>query len=189
MITSEKVDELFKALDNFHNKSPLVKATKENPYHKNKYADYNAVVSSTRGDLQEQGLRVKQVLGHLDGKLAVTTRLIHLSSGQYIQDTAPVAYKDNDPQSQGSGVTYMKRYAYVAMLDLLVDADDDGNLGAELGKTAEKNKKVENAISLIESAENEETLKKIFLGLPNDMKTDKRIIAAKDERKAEFLPS
>lgn len=185
MITSDKVDDLFKALDAFHNKSPLVKATKENPFHKNKYADYNAVVSSTRGDLQEQGLRVKQVLGNLEGKLAVTTRLIHITSMQYIEDTAPVAHKEFDPQSQGSGVTYMKRYAYVAMLDLLVDADDDGNLGAELGKSAEKNKKVTTAIALIESATSEVELKKTFLGLA-DLKTDKRIIAAKDQKKSEL---
>lgn len=189
MQTSEKVDDLFKALDAFHNKTPLVKASKENPFHKNKYADYNAVVSSTRGDLQEQGLRVKQVVGHIDGNLAITTRLIHISTGQFIQDTAPVAHKPSDPQSQGSGITYMKRYAYVAMLDLLVDADDDGNLGSELGKTAEKNKKVDNAIALIQKTTGEEELKKLFTGLPSDMKTDKRVIAAKDEKKKEFPAS
>lgn len=189
MQTSSEVDKLFKALDSFHQKSPLVKASKENPYHKNKYADYNAVVAETRGGLQEVGLRVKQVIGHIDGNLAVTTRLIHLESGQFIQDTAPVAHKPSDPQSQGSGITYMKRYAYVAMLDLLVDADDDGNLGSELGKTAEKNQKVENTIKLIEATTGEEELKKLFTGLPSDMKTDKRVIAAKDQKKTEFPAS
>lgn len=185
MIQSEKVDELFKALDAFHDKTPLVKASKENPYHKNKYADYNAIVSATRGDLREQGLRVKQVVGNIDGQTAVTTRLIHLTSGQFIQDSAPVEHKPNDPQSQGSGITYMKRYAYVAMLDLLVDADDDGNLGSSLGKTAEKNKKVENAITLINATTSAEELKKVFNGV-GDLKTDKRVIAAKDAKKLEL---
>lgn len=185
MVTSEKVDELYKALDSFHNKSPLVKATKENPFHKNKYADFNAVVSATRGDLAEQGLRVKQVLTHIDGNLAVTTRLMHITSQQFIEDTAPVAHKPSDPQSQGSGITYMKRYAYVAMLDLLVDADDDGNLGSALGKTAEKNQRVENAITLIEQTTSAEELKKVFTGL-GEMSKDKRVIAAKDQRKTEL---
>lgn len=185
MVTSEKVDELFKALDAFHNKTPLIKASKENPFHKNKYADYNAVVSGTRGDLAEQGLRVKQVLTNIDGNLAVTTRLMHLASGQFIEDTAPVAHKPSDPQSQGSGVTYMKRYSYVAMLDLLVDADDDGNLGSELGKTAERNQRVENAIKLIENTTSSEELKKVFTGL-GEMAKDKRVIAAKDQRKTEL---
>lgn len=189
MQTSDSVDKLFKALDAFHNKTPLVKASKENPFHKNKYADYNAVVSSTRGDLQEVGLRVKQVVGHIDGNLAITTRLIHIDSGEFIQDSAPVAHKPSDPQSQGSGITYMKRYAYVAMLDLLVDADDDGNLGSELGKTAERNKRVDNTILLIEKTSSEEELKKLFGELPTDMKTDKRVIAAKDQKKAEFPAS
>lgn len=185
MKQSEQVDELYKALDAFHDKTPLVKASKENPYHKNKYADYNAVVSATRGDLREQGLRVKQVLSHIDGKLTIVTRLVHLTSGQFIEGESPVTHKDADPQSQGSGITYMKRYAYIAMLDLLVDADDDGNLGSSLGKTAERNKQVENAITLINQATSAEELKSTFNGI-GTLKTDKRVIAAKDAKKAEL---
>jgi hypothetical protein len=186
---SEELDKLYKALDGFQAKSPLVKATKENPYHKNKYADYNAVVVETRSDLAENGLRVKQATTHIDGKTAIYTRLTHLESKQFIASTTPVAHKESDPQSEGSGITYVKRYAYVAMLDLLVDADDDGNLGSELGKAAERNQQVENAISLIEKTTSEEELKKLFVNLPPNMKTDKRVIASKDEKKKELPTS
>lgn len=185
METSSELDRLFAALDGFHEKSNLVKATKENPFLKNKYADYNTVVSATRADLLENGLRVKQAVVNVDGKTAIWTRLTHLESGQYMISVSPVAHKDNDPQSQGSGITYMKRYAYVAMLDLLVDTDDDGNLAAGLGKAAEKKKEVEKAIALLDKATSEEELKKSFISLGKLM-TDKRIIAAKDAKKAEL---
>jgi hypothetical protein len=185
MESSHELDQLFKALDAFQDKSPLVKATKENPFLKNKYADYNTVVSATRPDLMENGLRIKQTVTNIEGKTAIFTLLTHLPSGQSISSTAPVVHKDNDPQSQGSGITYMKRYAYVAMLDLLVDADDDGNLAAGLGKIADKKKEVEKAIAVLSKATSEGELKKAFIALGTLM-TDKRVIAAKDARKAEL---
>lgn len=185
MDSSEEVDKLFAALDGFHEKSNLVKATKENPFLKNKYADYNTVVAATRADLMENGLRVKQAVTHIEGKTAIYTLLRHVPSDQWLVTLSPVAHKDSDPQSQGSGITYMKRYAYVAILDLLVDTDDDGNLAAGLGKAAEKKKEVEKAIALLNKATSEEELKKSFLSL-GKLVTDKRVIAAKDARKVEL---
>lgn len=185
METSKELDQLFKALDDFHEKSFLVKATKENPFLKNKYADYNTVVAETRGHLAECGLRVKQTVCNIEGKTAISTLLTHVGSKQFMYSIAPVAHKESDPQSQGSGITYMKRYAYVAILDLLVDVDDDGNLAAGLGKVADKKKEVEKAISLLSKASSEEELKKTFISLGKLM-TDKRVIAAKDSKKAEL---
>jgi hypothetical protein len=99
---------------------------------------------------------------------------------------SPVAHKETDPQSQGSGITYMKRYAYIAILDLLVDTDDDGNLAAGLGKVAEQNAEVEKAIKDFQKATSEEELRKSFGSLNKDLMLDKRVIAAKDERKKEL---
>ncbi len=48
------------------------KATKENPYFKSKYADYNDVVSKTREDLEKCGLMVKQTVSHIDTKTAIS---------------------------------------------------------------------------------------------------------------------
>jgi len=185
MTQSDKTDQLEKALDAFHAKSNLVKATKENPFLKNKYADYNTVVAETKPHLNECDLRIKQTITNLDGRTAIYTRLKHIASEQFIADISPVAHKDADPQSQGSGITYMKRYAYVAMLDLLVDADDDGNLAAGLGKTAEKNEAVQKAIDTFELATSAEELKQLFLAT-GKLTSDKRVIAAKDAKKQEL---
>lgn len=176
---------LLKALDSFHAKTNLVKATKENPFLKNKYAGYNDVVLATKADLAENGLRVKQAITHIEGKAAISTMLIHLESGEIIESIAPIAHKENDPQSQGSGITYMKRYAYIAILDLLVDSDDDGNLAAGLGKVAERNEAVDKAIVKLQTAKNSEELKTVFISLGTLIK-DKRVVAEKDRLKMEF---
>lgn len=185
MERSESTDNLYKALDVFHSRTPLVKADKVNPFLKNKYADYNMVVSSTRGDLSEAGLRIKQTLTQVDGKTAVRTRLTHLDSSEFIEDVSPVESKAGDPQSQGSGITYMKRYSYVAMLDLLIDADDDGSLASGLGKVAEKNEAIDRAIDSFEKSKNLESLRLAFVGSKELMK-EKKVIAAKDKRKLEL---
>ena len=111
------MSELYKALQEFRKITPLVKASKENPYFKSKYADYNVVVSETREDLEKCGLMVKQTISHIDTKTAIKTKLIHLESGEMLEDIAPVESAPNNPQTQGSGITYMKRYSYIAMLE------------------------------------------------------------------------
>ena len=58
----------------------------------------------------------------------ITTRVFHTSGG-YLESIYPVFIKrSNDSQAWGSAITYAKRYATVAMLNLVVgDPDDDGN--------------------------------------------------------------
>lgn len=140
MEKSEDTTLLDNALEAFQDESGFVKATKENPFLKNMYIDYNNVVAQCRPFLKKHNLRIKQVITNVDGKGAIYTQLTHTESKQFYSSVAPLTHKDNDPQSQGSAITYMKRYSYIAMLDLLVDADDDGNLANSVGAKADKKK-------------------------------------------------
>lgn len=180
--------DLYEALDKFHEKSPLVKADKVNPFLKNKYADYNTVVSSTRQDLVDCGLRVKQSITNIDGKTAIRTRLIHIGTGQTIEEVAPVESKTGDPQSQGSGITYQKRYSYVAMLDLLVDVDDDGSLAQKL---KDKSNKIasgeEEATKALKAAKSTGELSKIYKDLySKNPSLGRKLVPLKDEMKAKL---
>jgi len=56
----------------------------------------------------------------------LTTTLIH-KSGQWIESEMQLHLPKQDPQGQGSAVTYARRYAYMAILGLVADDDDDGN--------------------------------------------------------------
>lgn len=176
---------LMGALDEFHKICPLVKASKENPYFKSKYADYNIIVTETREPLEKSGLRIKQTISHINEVTAIRTKLTHQESGESIEDLMPVVHKPNDPQAQGSGITYAKRYSYVAMLDLLVDQDDDGELSNRLTEASKKSEQIDVIIDLMKMANSLDDLKKAFANAGSLM-TDKRIIRAKNARKAEL---
>lgn len=114
-----------------------VPKTADNPFFKSKYADLATVVSHTQPILAKHGLAVSQYPTTLEnGEPALTTYLLH-SSGQFIADTMKLCAAKSDPQGQGAAITYARRFAYMAVLGLVADVDDDGNM-AQRAKVAEK---------------------------------------------------
>ena len=97
-----------------------------NPFFKSKYAALPDVVQHTSPVLAKHGLAVTQFITEND---TLTTMLIH-KSGQYIQGTMALHLVKDDPQAQGSAVTYARRYSYMSVLGLVADDDDDGNAGS-----------------------------------------------------------
>jgi hypothetical protein len=65
--------------------------------------------------------------------------LIHAESGEAIAGEMPLMIGDN-PTSQalGSAITYARRYALTAVLNLVADEDDDGAAAQSYGRTAQK---------------------------------------------------
>jgi hypothetical protein len=60
------------------------------------------------------------------GKPGLAYQLAHVS-GQSLSGTMPLLVADDaGPQALGSAITYGRRYAKVAVLDLVADDDDDG---------------------------------------------------------------
>ena len=126
----ENISDLAKALGDFQAGLKPVKRNMENPNFRSRYADLAAVVGHCKKRLQEYGLAVLQMAssgvvdGHWQGD--VTTRLIHLKSGQFIQSNLSVPC--HDAQSLAKGITYGRRIAYQTIVGLVVESeDDDGN--------------------------------------------------------------
>lgn len=89
------------------------------------YADLATVVEATRMALTEQGLSVLQPVRLGDGQITVTSVLAH-KSGEWLAEEMswPVASADN--RSIGSGITYARRHAYLALVGgAATDEDDD----------------------------------------------------------------
>ena len=117
----------------------LLKAQKEmgnaikganNPFFKSKYADLNSVREAVMPLLNENGILVLQPIVHIDGKNFVKTILMH-ESGQTIESFTEILFKvSNDPQAQGSGITYARRYGLQSLVCIGADVDD-GNRGAQ----------------------------------------------------------
>lgn len=126
---SEALDLLANALSAAQGQFQAVSKDAANPFFKSRYASLPAVVEAASPILAANGLSVSQLLGHGVHGDTLTTVLLH-KSGQYLADTMHLRPVKNDPQAQGSATTYGRRYAYMAVLGLVADEDDDGNAGS-----------------------------------------------------------
>lgn len=124
LLRSDQLDALAAALSAAQGKFEAVSKNANNPFFKSKYADLPAVVAAATPILAEFGLSVWQGIGYDDQGDTLSTVVLH-SSGQYLGSTMRLRPVKNDPQAQGSAVTYGKRYAYMAALGLVADVDDD----------------------------------------------------------------
>ena len=115
-----------------------------NPFFNSKYADLASCWDAIREQLGEFGLAICQVPEGNGEKVEVMTILGH-SSGQWISGTitaTPMKQERNkgwvpspDPQSIGSCITYLRRYALKCFAGIAPE-DDDGNAASGRGKAA-----------------------------------------------------
>ena len=128
---SSEINELAKALVSAQAQFSAIPKGSTNPFFKSKYAGLPEVVSHTAPILFANGLAISQFIdGEFLGADALVTYLIH-ESGQFIGHVMPLHLPKNDPQGQGSAVTYARRYAYMSALGLVADEDDDGNKASQ----------------------------------------------------------
>ncbi len=99
---------------------PIVKEA-ENPFYKSSYADLTSILETITPILNKNGLVLMQPIC----TNTVTTVLLH-ESGEWVSDEGVdiVCSKPNDPQSQGSAISYNRRYGLLAMLAIPTEDDD-----------------------------------------------------------------
>lgn len=128
MKTSEKVDQICKALLDFHKEVNRIEKDGENPHFGNSYATIDQIIDEVRPLLAKHGLFVMQMATNDDpSEVKLVTRIYH-SSGQWME-SPPLTLKPQrqDPQAIGSAVTYARRYSLTSFLSLNTGEDDDGN--------------------------------------------------------------
>lgn len=125
MQTSERIEELAKALCKAQSKIENAKKDVKNDFFKSRYADLASVWDACRGPLTDNGLSIVQGLSSLEDKVVCTTLLLHIS-GQFIKSEFSMLPKDASPQAAGSCATYLRRYSLMAMVSIAPE-DDDGN--------------------------------------------------------------
>lgn len=122
---SDSVDKLMSALIAAQAEFPSIPKDGYNPHFKSKFSTLAAVKKATQPVLVKHQLAVTQFPSMTyDGKPALTTLLAH-ASGQYMYDVTALSMVKSDPQAQGSAITYLRRYAWSAVLGLVTDEDDD----------------------------------------------------------------
>jgi hypothetical protein len=127
MEKSISIQNLATALAVFHTKVAKIAKTDNNPFFKSKYAGLPSILEAIQKPLEES----KLVFSQLPDEEYLTTILIHIESGEYLQSSYKMSATKQDPQSIGSAITYARRYALGAILGLNIDEDDDGNKASE----------------------------------------------------------
>ena len=130
MNSSESIDKLAQALVKAQMDMPTIPMDGNNPYFKSKYATLGNVISETRPVLAKHGLAITQmVISDEEGvAMGVKTVLVH-ESGQWIESGAKVrlGFEKNAPQEAGAIISYLRRYALSAILNVYADEDIDAN--------------------------------------------------------------
>lgn len=123
---SEQINELASALAKAQGEMGHAIKDSTNPGYRSKYADLAACWDACRGPLSKNQLAIWQGTAFEDGKVQITTVLMH-SSGQWVSDTLSLVPNKIDPQGQGSAITYGRRYGLMAAVGLAPAEEDDGH--------------------------------------------------------------
>ena len=138
---SQEINALATALVSAQAEFSAVPKGSTNPFFKSKYAALPDVVASAGPVLAKHGLAVSQhVTTNEQGADMLITYLLHVS-GEYIAHGMMLHMVKDDPQAQGSAITYARRYAYMSALGLVADDDDDGNSASKAKATAKPQEK------------------------------------------------
>ena len=120
------LDQLTTALVKAQAEFTAIPKDSTNPFFKSRYAGLPVVVEKASPILSKHGLSISQHIGYDGENDTLETWLLHVS-GQYLVSRMRLHLVKDDPQGQGSAVTYARRYSYMSILGLVADDDDDGN--------------------------------------------------------------
>lgn len=96
-----------------------------NPFFKSDYTTLNATIQACKSALNKNNIIVLQPIESDENGVYVSTTLIHTSGESLTSKMTIREAKNNDPQAQGSAITYARRYSLKSML-CMSDEDDDG---------------------------------------------------------------
>lgn len=134
---SNQTDKLFPALIAAWALIPTANKDAKNPHLKNDYATLGSLVDAAKPVLAAHKLAILQPVTYqfnVDTKLStpvVETYIVH-ESGQWCMSPLSMDSLDSKPQTIGSTITYIRRYALGGMLSMIAEKDDDGNAGSNV---------------------------------------------------------
>lgn len=121
MERSPSIQNLTQGLAKFHAMVGRISKDAKNPFFKSNYASLPHIITEVSEPLEKAGL----ILSQFPNGDGLTTMLIHADSGEFISATYTLqVVRQNDPQAQGSAISYARRYAITSVLNLAISDDD-----------------------------------------------------------------
>lgn len=100
-----------------------------NPYFKSKYITLDNLLAQIAPYLDKYQVDLRQPLklDHDSGREWVSTYFIDLDTDSKTSPSEKFLKQTDDPQKEGSSITYYRRYTLLSLLGLRADNDDDAN--------------------------------------------------------------
>jgi hypothetical protein len=115
--------DLITALSSMEN----VGANRINPAFKARYVSLDALLDAVKPVLQAHNLALVQVLETEEGKVGVSTSLLHTSGHMFSFGKLMVKADGLTAQQVGGAITYIRRQSIQTACGISVDLDDDGH--------------------------------------------------------------
>ena len=200
MKKTDTIANLAAALSAAQAELPAAEFDSVNPFLKNRYASLGSIIKASRPVLAKHGLAVTQLPVSGDNTIGVVTVLIH-SSGEWMESELHMALDDEKGKSRaqvaGSIITYLRRYALSAVLNMYADEDTEANHVEQKPVKQEVKQEAkpqvyappETALMTLETALNVTNSDGMFYGqLDNDKLSNMSIGIAKALKKQDLTP-
>jgi len=110
-----------------------------NPHFKSKYISLEHLVEAVQPLLSAEGLIwVCRPSSDNEGRPSLVYSLTHAESSDSVNGEMPLLLEKQNAQGLGSAITYARRYALCAVLNIVADVDDDGEKAAKQKPAAKK---------------------------------------------------
>jgi len=144
---------------------PVIKKDANNPFFKSGYATLSNIIEVVEPILAKVGMFIVNIM---DGNTLIT-KIYDSESDTVVIESSFTLPTNGDIQKIGSAITYARRYNLLAMLNLNVEDDDDGN-AVKPTKTETISKECKAYMDKINSAKTKDDLKAIGTELKKDTK-------------------
>lgn len=118
---------------------PALPLDKKNPHFNSKFTGLETMVEKAGPLLAQHGLVWTTLPGRDGFGMHLEYRLIHVETGEAIVGFLPLLVSKTDMQGLGGALTYARRYALAAVLNLVSDEDVDGNNASGYGQPQNTN--------------------------------------------------
>lgn len=98
-----------------------------NPHYKSKYCNLSSIRKAIQPTLTKYNLAITQTIEEKNVNDFSLVTTIYYKTGEKISSSMLISKSNKNDQQIGSTLTYMRRYALTAMLNIVGDEDDDGN--------------------------------------------------------------
>lgn len=180
---SPTISNLVKALVKAQQEMGVAKKESKNPYFNSFYADLNSIRETALPVLNKHGIVVLQPTVVINGKNYVRTILVH-ESGEYVYSLTEIkVQRQNDPQAEGSGISYARRYGLQAIITMAA-ADDDGEaaVGRDLGRSETKSEmKTDVIVNETDKTNDPQTSTKSSFKRPSFVKSAQKVKAVSSD--------